>query len=92
MALPSSGAISIKDVFNETYTNDYTDGDEPTSGQVGIGYSSLTTLSGWAENGQGGGGLAAWSTYSGNGLAPHSLSEFHGGNRGAGGGGHPKAP
>jgi len=90
VALPSSGAISIKDVFNETYTDDYTDGDEPTGTQVGIGYSSLTTLSDWADNGQGGGGLAAWTTYSGNGSAPHSLSEFHGGNRGSGSGGFPR--
>ena len=92
MALPSSGTISMKDVFNESYHNDYTVGDEPSSAQVGIGYGSLATHADWAENGQGGGGLAAWSTYNGDDNAPHDMDDFHSGNRGSGGGGHPKAP
>ena len=94
MALPSaSNPISIKDIYNETKTDDYTDGNTPSSGEVGIGYGSLAELSDWAANGQSGGGLAAWSTYNGDGSAPHGMGEFHSGNRGSNaGGGPPKQP
>ena len=80
MADPSSGAISMKGLFNEQYNGDYTDTELPTSTQVGVGYANLKEQSEFAKNGAFG-QVAAWDIFSGDASAPYNMSDFHGARR-----------
>ena len=79
MSIPSSGQLSIKQIYNEAVYGNHNAGNTPSSTHITAGLTSLKNLETSAKYGYGG-ITSAWEEFEGDGSAPHQISEFHEGS------------